>query len=85
LPPAPATAPEKPAKRTRVHVKRPLPPGPDVLLCADEAAAELNIGVSTFWAKLKANQLPPAVYVFPRVPRWRRGALHDFVQNRAKV
>ena len=66
-------------KKERKHVKRLPPPGLDVMLTTDEAAAELGLGVSTFWRKVKNGQLPPAVYLFPKVPRWRRGGLYEYV------
>ena len=72
-------------KRTREHVKRLPPPGPDVMLTIEEAAAELGIGVSTFWHKVKIGHLPPAVYLFPKMPRWPRGKLHEYLESRRKA
>jgi predicted DNA-binding transcriptional regulator AlpA len=44
----------------------------DPLLTARQAAAELGIGVSTFWRDVHRERLPRPYYVAPRAPRWRR-------------
>jgi predicted DNA-binding transcriptional regulator AlpA len=44
----------------------------DPLLTAAETATERGQAVSTFWRDVKAGRLPPAYYVSPRCPRWRR-------------
>ena len=51
----------------------------DPLLTAAEAAAEVGIALSTFWRDLRAGRLPPAFYVTPRCPRWRRSELRAAV------
>jgi predicted DNA-binding transcriptional regulator AlpA len=51
----------------------------DPLLPAREAAAELGIGLSTFWRDVAAGRLPVAYYVTPKAPRWRRSELRAAV------
>jgi len=52
----------------------------DPLLTAAESAAETGRGLSTFWRDLRAGKLPPAYYVTPRCPRWRRSELRAAVE-----
>jgi predicted DNA-binding transcriptional regulator AlpA len=47
----------------------------DPLLTAAEAAAERGQAISTFWRDVAAKRVPPAYYVSPRCPRWRRSEL----------
>ncbi|MGE0419131.1 MAG: helix-turn-helix transcriptional regulator [Acetobacteraceae bacterium] len=47
----------------------------DPLLTAREAAAERGQALSTFWRDVAAGRVPPAYYVSPRCPRWRRSEL----------
>ncbi len=51
----------------------------DPLLNARESAAETGRGLSTFWRDVRAGRLPPAYYVTPRCPRWRRSELRASV------
>ena len=51
----------------------------DPLLAAKEAAIEMGRALSTFWRDLRAGKLPPAYYVTPRCPRWRRSELRAAV------
>lgn len=51
----------------------------DPLLAAKEAAIETGRALSTFWRDLRAGKLPPAYYVTPRCPRWRRSELRAAV------
>ena len=51
----------------------------DPLLTAAESAAETGRGLSTFWRDVRAGRLPPAYYVTPRCPRWRRSELRAAV------
>ena len=44
----------------------------DPLLTAAEAASERGQAISTFWRDVRAGRVPPACYVSPRCPRWRR-------------
>ena len=47
----------------------------DPLLSPREAAAERGQAISTFWRDVKRGVLPPAIYVNPKSPRWRRSEL----------
>ncbi len=47
----------------------------DPLLVAAEAAAERRQALSTFWRDVKRGLVPPAIYVAPRSPRWRRSEI----------
>jgi predicted DNA-binding transcriptional regulator AlpA len=47
----------------------------DPLLSAAEAAAERGQALSTFWRDVAAGRVPPAYYVTPKAPRWRRSEL----------
>ncbi len=47
----------------------------DPLLAPAEAAAERGQAISTFWRDVKAGRIPPAYYVTPRCPRWRRSEI----------
>jgi len=47
----------------------------DPLLTAAEAAAERGQAISTFWRDVRAGRVPPAYYVSPRCPRWRRSEI----------
>lgn len=47
----------------------------DPMLTAREGAAELRLGLSTFWRDVKVGRLPAPYYVTPRCPRWRRSEL----------
>lgn len=44
----------------------------DPLLSPRETAAERGQSLSSFWRDVRAGRLPPAIYVSPRCPRWRR-------------
>jgi predicted DNA-binding transcriptional regulator AlpA len=62
--------------RTRLSPTRNLEYVPDdPLLTAAEAAAERRQALSTFWRDVRAGRVPPAYYVSPRCPRWRRSEL----------
>jgi len=56
----------------------------DPLLTAQQAAAELGIGVSTFWRDVLKAHLPAPYYVTPKAPRWRRSELHATVAARPR-
>jgi predicted DNA-binding transcriptional regulator AlpA len=47
----------------------------DPLLTAAEAAEERRQALSTFWRDVKRGLVPPAIYVSPRCPRWRRSEI----------
>ena len=47
----------------------------DPLLTAREAAAERRQAISTFWRDVKEGRVPPAFYIGPRSPRWRRSEI----------
>jgi predicted DNA-binding transcriptional regulator AlpA len=47
----------------------------DPLLTAAEAAAERRQARSSFWRDVRRGLLPPAIYVSPRCPRWRRSEI----------
>jgi predicted DNA-binding transcriptional regulator AlpA len=64
------TVPPDPAARQKL---RYVPDDP--LLTAREAAAERGQALSTFWRDVAAGRVPPAYYVSPRCPRWRRSEL----------
>jgi predicted DNA-binding transcriptional regulator AlpA len=51
----------------------------DPLLNARESAAETGRALSTFWRDVRAGRVPPAYYVTPRCPRWRRSELRAAV------
>ena len=60
----------------------------DPLLTAAEAAVERGQALSTFWRDVKAGRVPPAYYVTPRCPRWRRSEIRagvDACRAPAKV
>jgi predicted DNA-binding transcriptional regulator AlpA len=59
-------------RRTR---RRPVYVPDDPLLTAVESAAERGQALSTFWRDVRAGRVPPAYYVSPRCPRWRRSEL----------
>ena len=52
------------------------------LLSAREAAHELGICVSLFWRLNKTGDVPPAIYVTAKTPRWRRSELHAAMEPR---
>ena len=52
----------------------------DPLLTATESAAERGQAISTFWRDVKAGRVPPAYYVMPSAPRWRRSHLRAGVE-----
>jgi predicted DNA-binding transcriptional regulator AlpA len=47
----------------------------DPLLTAAESAAERGQALSTFRRDVAAGRVPPAFYISPRCPRWRRSEL----------
>ncbi len=53
---------------------------PDPLLMAEEGAAELGLGLSTFWLHVRRGILPAPFYVTPRAPRWRQSELRAAVE-----
>lgn len=53
----------------------------DPLLDARESATETGRALSTFWRDVRAGRLPPAYYVTPRCPRWRRSELRASVEK----
>ena len=58
----------------------------DPLLTAAEAATERGQALSTFWRDVAAGRLPPAFYISPRCPRWRRSELRAGIEAcRAKA
>lgn len=52
----------------------------DPLLTAAESAAERGQALSTFWRDVRAGRVPPAYYVSPRCPRWRRSELREALE-----
>ncbi len=54
----------------------------DPLLTARECAAECGLAISSFWRAVRAGHVPPAIYVTPRCPRWRRGEIVAFFEAR---
>jgi predicted DNA-binding transcriptional regulator AlpA len=59
----------------RRHRRKPEYVPDDPLLTAAEAAAERGQAISTFWRDVRSGRVPPAYYVSPRCPRWRRSEL----------
>lgn len=51
-----------------------------LLVPALEAARMLSMGRSTFWNKVKLNQLPPPIKI-AGLTRWRVSDLRDFVST----
>ena len=51
----------------------------DPLLDARASAIETGRALSTFWRDVRASRLPPAYYVAPKAPRWRRSELRAAV------
>ena len=47
----------------------------DPLLTAKQVAAELGIGVSTFWRDVHHRRWPAPYYVAPKAPRWLRSEI----------
>ena len=66
-----ARAPDQTTPRRRMSPYTP----DDPLLTAAEAAAERRQGLSTFWRDVRRGLVPPAIYVSPRCPRWRRSEI----------
>lgn len=65
---------------SRRHRARPNYIPDDPLLTASEAAAERGQGLSTFWRDLAAGLIPPAYYIGPRTPRWRRSEIRASIE-----
>ena len=65
--------------RTRDHCKLVYVPD-DPLLTAAEAAKERKQGLSTFWRDVAAGRVPPAYYISPRCPRWRRSEIRAGIE-----
>jgi predicted DNA-binding transcriptional regulator AlpA len=65
------------AKRVR---RKPEYVPDDPLLSAAEAAVERGQALSTFWRDVAAGRVPPAYYISPRCPRWRRSELRAGVE-----
>ena len=65
-------------QKRRTRLKPPYVPD-DPLLTAAESAAERGQALSTFWRDVAAGRVPPAYYVSPRCPRWRRSELRATV------
>jgi predicted DNA-binding transcriptional regulator AlpA len=63
------------SRRKPVHVPD------DPLLTAAESAAERGQALSTFWRDVRAGRVPPAYYVSPRCPRWRRSELRAALEE----
>lgn len=55
------------------------------LLAAKDAAMELGICVSLFWRLNKAGDLPAAIYVTAKTPRWRKSELHAAMETRRVI
>jgi len=53
----------------------------DPLLTPREAAAERSQGLSTFWRDVRRGLVPPAIYVSPRCPRWRRSEIRAALEG----
>lgn len=51
----------------------------DPLLNAQQSAIETGRALSTFWRDVRNGLLPPAYYVTPKSPRWRRSELRAAV------
>jgi hypothetical protein len=52
----------------------------DPPLTAAEAAVERGQALSRFWRDVRAGRVPPAYYVSPRCPRWRRSELRTALE-----
>jgi predicted DNA-binding transcriptional regulator AlpA len=65
---------------TRVRRKPAYVPD-DPLLTAAESAVERGQALSTFWRDVAAGRVPPAYYVSPRCPRWRRSELRASLES----
>jgi predicted DNA-binding transcriptional regulator AlpA len=63
---------------TPIH-RKPAYISDDPLLDARESAAEVALGLSTFWRDVRNGRLPPAYYITPKCPRWRRSELRAAV------
>ena len=57
----------------------------DPLLPAAEGAADLGIGLSTFWLYVSKGRLPRPVYPTPRSPRWRLSELRAAIATERKA
>lgn len=56
--------------------------GNDRLLSARDAAQELGISISLFWRLNRTGEVPPAIYVTAKAPRWRHSELHAAMDAR---
>ena len=52
----------------------------DPLLTAAETATERKQALSTFWRDVAAGRVPPAYYITPRCPRWRRSEIRAAIE-----
>jgi predicted DNA-binding transcriptional regulator AlpA len=70
----PGTQVEEPARSRLAYLPE------DPLLTAREAAVERRQGLSTFWRDVREGRVPPAYYIGPRMPRWRRSQLRAGIE-----
>lgn len=68
--------------KNTLHNQTTISPVDDRLLAAKDAAKELGICVSLFWRLNKTGDVPPAIYVTAKTPRWRRSELHAALDAR---
>jgi len=70
------------ARANGAHARRkPAYVPDDPLLTAGEAATETGRALSTFWRDVRTGRVPPAYYVTPKSPRWRRSELRAVVES----
>ena len=65
---------------TRRSRQKPAYVPDDPLLTAAESATERGQALSTFWRDVAAGRIPPAFYISPRCPRWRRSELRAGIE-----
>jgi predicted DNA-binding transcriptional regulator AlpA len=76
--------PSVPAVANQGHPRRkPTYIPDDPLPAAARSAAERGRALSTFWRDVRAGRVPPAYYVSPRCPRWRRSELRAALEHAA--
>ena len=58
---------------------------PGILLTIAEVTAELKVGRSFIYKRIKTGEFPKPIHLSPKATRWRRRDIEEWIDQRAET